>query len=679
MTAIPRPACSPLRPRCRPGWLAATLLGAALGAAAAPTVAKASPATVAFEGVLHSAGGGPAADGAYQLTFAIYADAKAVDPAWTEGPVEIVVVGGRFATALGASKPLPGVALAGLAAPHLGVQVKGEPELPRLPLHGVLYAQAAGALACTGCVGTAQLTFDGDVDLGGNSLKAKNATLTGDLVAATVTAQSFIGDGSKLTGIAQPKGACKAGEAVVGVTAEGALQCAKVEAAVAAGSLGVVSDGLLTNAFVDVFTHGASKLAIPDNTGTEAVALVQVPDLGLAQALSLTLEVENTDLSKVAIALLPPDDKKVGWVLCDPCGKAGEKKLSVTYDATHPPQQGDLKAWQGKNAKGLWTLKINDSAYCIPQAPGNALLCDAKGGTDGWLTSFAMKLHTVSSKKVQATGGLEVGTGLKLPVAVAPPVTCEAKTRGYLYVEDATDAVRICRKTGLWGTFAIYECGNGKLEAGESCDDGNTKAGDGCDALCVKECGNGKLDAGEECDLSDPQNNTNCLSDCKKISYGKLWLESDDYQWFPVHYPHGTYFESKAIATCKAVGLRLWRDESGPKDDPNWAYDWTGIHNLGGHDICYKVNSATSGQQQSHTGTWMLFGKAWSDDLKLHAKASDGQTVTILNHVAHTGSNETQASYCDVRPEANSVTWLTQSNGQPTNARSVVLCAKSKK
>ena len=65
-----------------------------------------------------------------------------------------------------------------------------------------------------------------DVDLAGNSLKAKNGTFSGDVVAATVTATSFAGDGSKLTGIKTPSGECKvAGEVVKGINADGSLKC----------------------------------------------------------------------------------------------------------------------------------------------------------------------------------------------------------------------------------------------------------------------------------------------------------------------------------------------------------------------------------------------------------------------------------------------------------------------
>ena len=46
-------------------------------------------------------------------------------------------------------------------------------------------------------------------------------------------------------------------------------------------------------------------------------------------------------------------------------------------------------------------------------------------------------------------------------------------------------------------------CGDGIVDAGETCDDGNTVAGDGCSDLCSVEpprCGDGNIDPGEECD-----------------------------------------------------------------------------------------------------------------------------------------------------------------------------------
>ena len=57
--------------------------------------ASAVPATVAVSGVLTSVGGGPAADGTYQLQFAIYPKESGAPALWVEGPVGIKVEGGH--------------------------------------------------------------------------------------------------------------------------------------------------------------------------------------------------------------------------------------------------------------------------------------------------------------------------------------------------------------------------------------------------------------------------------------------------------------------------------------------------------------------------------------------------------------------------------------------------------
>lgn len=45
-------------------------------------------------------------------------------------------------------------------------------------------------------------------------------------------------------------------------------------------------------------------------------------------------------------------------------------------------------------------------------------------------------------------------------------------------------------------------CGNGKVEAGETCDDGNTDDRDECDSTCkLPVCGDGKVAGNEACDL----------------------------------------------------------------------------------------------------------------------------------------------------------------------------------
>ena len=396
-----------------------TLLSASASAAV--------PTTSTIEGVLTTTGGGAAADGSYALTFSLYGAKTAKSSAWQEAKVKVIIKGGRFSYALGTTKTLTPQLLAGLSQAWLGIQVASDPELPRTRLHSVAYATVAaraqslactgcvsgGALAkgsisaakvdfnyagsttkggaakdvaCTACVSVKELKFDGDVNLGGNSMKAKNGTFTGNVVANLVTATSFLGDGSKLTGIKIPSGSCsKAGEVVKGINPDGSLKCVKAmdPSALPDDGLNEISNNLLTNQFVEITETTMKNIPIPDNTGKEAVSNITVPDFGEVQAISVNVKLENTDLSGVRIVLLPPDDKKAGWVLCDPCGAKDSKIFNKTYTTSAKPKSGDIGKWIGKNAKGLWNLKVLDSEFCVMQASGNAKYCDLAKKSDG--------------------------------------------------------------------------------------------------------------------------------------------------------------------------------------------------------------------------------------------------------------------------------------------------------
>ena len=186
---------------------------------------------------------------------------------------------------------------------------------------------------------------------------------------------------------------------------------------------------------------------------------------------------------------------------------------------------------------------------------------------------------------------------------------------------------------------------------------------------CVDHyCGDGACDAGEDVQ--------NCPADCKPA----LWFESSEVEWYPIKYTDSTYKESVAVATCKAAGYRLWRDEEGNINDPDFVYDVNNSHNLGGHDIGYKVDSATKNEQEGHTGTWVLFMKDWSDSIKGVSGATNGQNVYILNKHAHAGSHETTASYTIVTPQGGSVSFVqAEYGGSPSGmTHAIVLCAHRK-
>ncbi len=61
-------------------------------------------------------------------------------------------------------------------------------------------------------------------------------------------------------------------------------------------------------------------------------------------------------------------------------------------------------------------------------------------------------------------------------------------------------------------------CGNGTVDAGETCDDGNTTSGDGCDQTCqieaVVTCGDGNVEGDEVCDDGNTADGDRCSADC---------------------------------------------------------------------------------------------------------------------------------------------------------------------
>ena len=485
--------------------------------------ATAAPTSLLFEGALRSGGGGPAADGAYDITVALYADAQSQTALWSETQKAVKVVGGAMSLTLGSVTALNDAALA--TATLIGVRVGSEPELPRQPLHAVAFARFAGVaadLACTGCVSSSEIAFDGDIDLSGNSIKAKNATFSGDLLAKTVTAQSFTGDGSKLTGTWKATGSCKAGEAIVAIAADGTLQCKAVGAG-GDGKLSTLTNGLLSNEFTTVATPTTLPTAIPDNTGTEAVAQAVVVESGTVEAISVSVALANSDISKLRVVLLPPDDKVKGITLCDPCGDANVKQLVATYPSPQKPAVGDLSAYIGKSAKGSWTLKVLDSGFCVPQLPGNAGLCDVANGLDGTVAAFSVTVKVLSAGAVQVPGTLVAAGAFQLPTDPNPVPTCNAASKGMTFSDTKKGRFVTCDGAD-WRTVPFDNaCGNGIASGEEECDDGNSTETDACRNSCKKAvCGDGVVWAGQEaCDDGNTKDADACSADCSKIS-GKL-------------------------------------------------------------------------------------------------------------------------------------------------------------
>jgi len=65
-------------------------------------------------------------------------------------------------------------------------------------------------------------------------------------------------------------------------------------------------------------------------------------------------------------------------------------------------------------------------------------------------------------------------------------------------------------------SFHCGKCGNGIIEAPETCDDANVVSGDGCSFTCQAElCGNGVLNTGENCDDANMVSGDGCSATCQ--------------------------------------------------------------------------------------------------------------------------------------------------------------------
>ncbi|MSQ85119.1 MAG: hypothetical protein EXR77_19970 [Myxococcales bacterium] len=404
-------------------WLCA---GAVWLFAGAGTAAATVPATIAVEGGLFSAGGGPAADGKYSATWALYDDPKAGVPLWVDAPIDLEVSGGRFAAQIGAGSPVPldKVAKAKL---WIGLQVGADPELPRMPVHSVLFAGRAAqaeALACSGCIEAGHLAanalqgyakasdLDGYAkatdlfsyaklaDLGSyaKTTELSNYAKAVDLqnyvkanALAKVAGSGSFADLKDVPPAVKLASACGTGLFVKGVKADGSLDCGPASLLAKElpnDGLEKVSNGVLSNFFTEVTVSAATPLPIPDLFGAGVSDIISVPDVGIAFELTVQVVLTNSDVSKVRIDLYDPVGQKATVYNGE---STGTKLTSSLVSGTNP----FLAAWVGKNAKGNWSIVVAD-------------LAKGTVNPDGKVEAYSVTVKTLATNKVQVNGDLVV-------------------------------------------------------------------------------------------------------------------------------------------------------------------------------------------------------------------------------------------------------------------------------
>jgi cysteine-rich repeat protein len=501
----------------------ALLVPAVPGAAAVPGVMQ-------VEGVLTATGGGPVADGEYTMTFKLYAAESGGEAIWFEPALKLPVVGGAFGHVLGAQKALKPEVFAGMAAVWLGVQIDSETELPRKSLMSVpftLRAAMAEGIDCSGCVSLAHLApevlapYAKTASLAAVATSGKYADLTGapdlaayakvvdlvpyaktaDLAAyaetsalASVALSGAYADLENKPLLAKLGASCGTGLVVKGLKVDGSYECvaAMDPSALPKDALDEVSNGLLYNQFNEVAASLKAPVAIPDNNPVGVSDAIDVPDFGTAQALTVSVELANSDTSNLQLLLIDPANTK--YVLWDKTAKG--TVIKTTWPSPTKTVSGDLSTWIGKNPKGKWYLQAIDTAFL-------------NNGSDGQIKSWSVNVQILSSAKVGMAGALVLKT------ATDPPFPCDASVVGALYFDTKANAIRYCT-LGVWRSLADT-CGNGILETTEECDDGNNADGDGCSRICQSVCGDGKTVGKEECDDGNTADGDWCTSKCEAV------------------------------------------------------------------------------------------------------------------------------------------------------------------
>jgi len=141
---------------------------------------------------------------------------------------------------------------------------------------------------------------------------------------------------------------------------------------------------------------------------------------------------------------------------------------------------------------------------CVTNLVKGLLGCYGKNATkpDPVLTSAC-----VLKAQTKFTGGADPTKGCFQKLEAKTPNDCLT----------TADSATLLASTQSYvnNLVATLECGNGRVDAGETCDDGNQTCGDGCSATCKTEaCGNNTVDCGETCDDGNTNNFDNCPSDC---------------------------------------------------------------------------------------------------------------------------------------------------------------------
>ncbi|MFT4625400.1 MAG: subtilisin-like proprotein convertase family protein [Myxococcota bacterium] len=278
---------------------------------------------------------------------------------------------------------------------------------------------------------------------------AADQTLSGPAVLSIVNGADLeLGPGSMLGGL--PLVEAVVADFVVG------------EAGLPFNGIDEVTNGVITNQFVESVSRGG--VPIPDNNPIGVTVAQDVPDLGIAEWLTVQVWIDNSDVSGIHLELIAPDGTR--YELYD--GGRGGDALALTFPDVDETLTGDLTEWIGRNPAGEWSLVVVDTDYL-------------NNTFDGEVVDWTIEFQHVSNHTVEVRGDLgvtdnvTVGGGLTLG---DDPRPCDAELQGTLRFTEGRYQGCI---DGEWATMDIARLGSRTnpalsclhiLDAGDSVGDG---------------------------------------------------------------------------------------------------------------------------------------------------------------------------------------------------------------
>jgi subtilisin-like proprotein convertase family protein len=178
------------------------------------------------------------------------------------------------------------------------------------------------------------------------------------------------------------------------------------ESAMPFNGLNEISNDLITNQFIERFSNGDAP--IPDNNPIGVNSVIDVPDIGVAEWLIVSVNVTNSNIAGVRLELTGPDGSS--YLLF--AGGASGPALVTAYPTPTLPVTGDLTTWIGRNPVGEWTLRAVDSVFL-------------DNTFDGEIVEWSIEFQHVSNQQVEVQGKLLVDEGAEITggLDVSGPVT----------------------------------------------------------------------------------------------------------------------------------------------------------------------------------------------------------------------------------------------------------------